>query len=117
MTGLTKCTRYYFRIEATNSVGTSVGAVKNFGSDCEPAVETQDATAIGATVAQLNSRINPGGRATTYHYEYRVRGSTGAFTSTSGLSLPDRHKRLRPQRRADLRLGEARRRTSSASSR
>jgi hypothetical protein len=88
VTGLTKCTTYFFRIEATNSVGTSVGVVKSFGSDCEPKVITEDATAVGPNGAQLNSKINPGGRATQYQYIYRVKG-TGPFLLTPLNALPD----------------------------
>ncbi len=81
--GLTKCTQYFFRIEATNSVGTSVGAVKTFETNCQPrSVLTLPVTGISPTSATFNARINPGGLATTYGYEYRVKAAT-PFVATA----------------------------------
>ena len=77
VTGLVKCTVYFFRIEATNSVGTSVGATKQFTTNCEPSsVETLPATGVSPNAATFNSRIHPGGLATSYVYEYRVKPAT-----------------------------------------
>ena len=81
--GLTKCTTYYFRISASNSFGTTDGAILAFKTDCQPTVLTLPATGISPNAATFNSRINPEGLATTYHYDYRVKG-TAAFTT-----LPD----------------------------
>lgn len=81
--GLTKCTTYRFRISATNSFGTTDGAILAFKTDCQPTVLTLPATGISPNAATFNSRINPEGLATTYHYDYRVKG-VAAFTT-----LPD----------------------------
>lgn len=88
--GLTKCTPYFFRVEATNSVGTSVGAIKTFTTNCEPrSVLTLPATGVSPDSATFNARINPGGLATTYVYEYRVKTSAPfsptAFSSTGAI--------------------------------
>lgn len=89
ISGLTACTTYFFRIEATNSVGTGVGETLSFRTNCAPAVETLPVTGIGPDAATFNSRINPGGLATTYQYQYRVKG-TVPFTSVppTPLDLP-----------------------------
>lgn len=76
--GLTPCTPYFFRIEATNTIPpTAVGATKQLRTNCAPTVETL-AAEPGSTSATFNSRINPEGAATTYHYEYGTVAS-GAF--------------------------------------
>jgi hypothetical protein len=88
VTGLAPCTTYFFRIEATNSVGTSVGVVKSFSTDCKPTATTLAVDAIGPTAAQFNARINPQGLATTYHYDYRVKGTTTFAQSPDGAAIP-----------------------------
>ncbi|MEA2130205.1 MAG: hypothetical protein QOJ85_3096 [Solirubrobacteraceae bacterium] len=80
ITGLTPCTTYHFRIEATNVEGTGVGSTRSFRTNCKPTVETLVATGVGAREATLNSRINPAGEDTQYHYEYGTVAS-GAFGS------------------------------------
>ncbi|MFP5361608.1 MAG: fibronectin type III domain-containing protein [Thermoleophilia bacterium] len=89
ISGLTACTTYHFRIEATNSVGTGTGEIRSFRTNCQPTVETLPVTGIGPTAATFNSRINPEGLATTYQYQYRVKG-TEPFTTVPAtpLALP-----------------------------
>jgi hypothetical protein len=77
ITGLTACTTYHFRIEATNAQGTGVGSTRSFRTNCKPTVETLVATGVGAHAATLNSRINPEGADTRYHYEYGTVASGG----------------------------------------
>ncbi len=77
VTGLTACTTYYFRIEATNTQSPTgpggpvptVGAPKSFKTDCPPTAITDPAAASKDT-ATFNSRINPNGGTTTYIYEF-----------------------------------------------
>jgi hypothetical protein len=87
ITGLSACNTYYFRIEATNSIGTSQGVVKSFSTDCKPIVETLPVTGISPTAATFNARINPQGLATTYLYEYRVKGTVPWVPSPAGASI------------------------------
>ena len=89
VTGLAACTTYYFRIEATNQVGTGVGEILSFRTNCKPTVVTLPVTGASPTAATFNSRINPEGLATTYQYEYRVKG-TAAWTKAPAapLNLP-----------------------------
>jgi hypothetical protein len=71
VTGLTKCTTYYFRIEASNSSGAAVTDLtpKSFTTDCGPLATTRPAV-VGTTSAILSSDINPRGSDTVYYYEY-----------------------------------------------
>lgn len=80
VSGLSACTEYFFRIEATNEVGTNVGQTRSFRTDCQPTAETLPVTGIGPNSATFNSRINPNGPETTYYYEYGTVES-GAFGS------------------------------------
>jgi hypothetical protein len=84
ITGLSACNTYYFRIEATNSIGTSQGAVKSFATDCKPTALTLPVTGISPTAATFNARINPQGLATAYLYEYRVKGAAAWTQSPAG---------------------------------
>ena len=86
VTGLTACTTYFFRIEATNSVGTGTGAIRSFRTNCKPTAVTLPVTGVGPNSATFNSRINPSGFATTYQYEYRVKG-TVPFTKVPATPL------------------------------
>jgi hypothetical protein len=87
ITGLSACNTYYFRIEATNSIGTSQGVVKSFSTACKPTALTLPVTGISPTAATFNARINPQGLATTYLYEYRVKGTVPWTMSPAGASI------------------------------
>ena len=68
-TGLTACTTYYFRIEATNAQGSDVGSTLSFKTACKPDVDTL-AVVYGTTSATFHSRVNPNSLDTTVWYEY-----------------------------------------------
>ena len=93
ITGLADCTTYFFQIEADNDQGPpGLGGIKSFRTDCKPTATTLGVNAIGTTQAQFNSTINPevfreDGPTTTYVYEYRVKDSGAAF-STSPPGAP-----------------------------
>ena len=110
VTGLLSCTTYYFRIAASNVVGTSTGGdILSFDTWCAPDVVTQPVTGYAPTAATFNSAINPRGLATTYFYEYRVKNVTtpGAWTSTATPDAAGGHDRHRAQQRRRRRPGEA----------
>ncbi len=86
VTGLTSCTTYRFRIEATNSFGTSAGDIRSFRTNCAPTALTLAVTGVGPGSATFNSVIDPEGLPASYHYEYRVKG-TAAFTSVPAAAL------------------------------
>jgi hypothetical protein len=79
VTGLTACTTYWFRIEATNAEGSDVGSTLSFKTACKPDVETL-AVVYGTTSATFHSRVNPNSLATIVWYEYGTVAS-GAFGS------------------------------------
>ena len=64
LTGLTPNTTYYFRVVATNSAGTTNGAILSFAtgtSGTAPGATTQDATSVTSSGATLNASVNPDG--------------------------------------------------------
>ena len=92
-------TTYYFRVAASNSVGTSKGSIFTFNTDAQPpTVTTQAATSITINGATLNANVNPNGLATYAFFEYGTDNSlVGASTITAhnmgsgspGLSISD----------------------------
>ncbi len=79
VSGLTACTTYYFRIEATNAQGSDVGSTLSFKTACKPDVDTL-AVVYGTTSATFHSRVNPNSLETKVWYEYGTVAS-GAFGS------------------------------------
>jgi len=72
VTGLTKGKKYYFRVVAKNSVGTSQGSSEVFRTTGlgQPTVETKAATEVSISTVTLNGVVNPEGYATEYRFEY-----------------------------------------------
>ncbi|HMF41847.1 MAG TPA: hypothetical protein VKQ32_14315 [Polyangia bacterium] len=71
VTGLSGGVTYYFCAIASNSAGTSFGAVLNFRVDTPaPIVSTEAATAVTATTATVNGSANPNGTDTTGWFRY-----------------------------------------------
>lgn len=92
ITGLTKNTTYYFRLVAENQFGrvngaqntvrTTEGVAAPVGS--VPRVQTEAATGIARTSANLKGQVNPNKASTQYWFEYGTSnnfGNTTAFTS------------------------------------
>ncbi len=68
-TGLSKGTAYYFRAVAESAAGTAEGEDKTFKLE-PPKATTEAATAVEATQALLNAKVDPEGSATSYWFEY-----------------------------------------------
>lgn len=68
--GLTQGTTYYYCAIATNSEGTSYGAVLSFTTSQPPIVATAPATPVTGTGATLNGSADPAGLATTAWFRY-----------------------------------------------
>jgi len=87
LTGLTTGTKYYFRVVATNSAGTSKGAPASFTTNTlSPTVQTNPATSVTTNGAVLNGDVNPNGLATTYHFEWGTDNTFTTFNATPVLS-------------------------------
>jgi len=79
LTGLASNTKYYYAAYATNSVGTSYGAINSFYTlALVPAVPTVD----GATASTLNVTVNTGGNNTDTLYAIQEAG--GLYVQADG---------------------------------
>jgi phosphodiesterase/alkaline phosphatase D-like protein len=58
-------TTYYFRVVASNSVGTSYGSILSFTPIAAPTVTIRAATSIGETTTTINAKVNSNGGNTT----------------------------------------------------
>ncbi len=90
LSGLSENTTHYFRTLAQNSHGITRGSVLSFTTDAQiqppgmvPLAQTDSATAIGQSTAQLNGSVNPEGAQTSTWFEYGTSVSLG-----STFSLP-----------------------------
>ncbi|MEA2446150.1 MAG: hypothetical protein QOJ12_3442, partial [Thermoleophilales bacterium] len=71
LTSLTPGTTYKYRVRAQNSAGTTVSSAGQFTTPvAAPTATTNAATGILAHRATANADLNPGGGATTVHFEY-----------------------------------------------
>ena len=87
VSGLTPGQTYYFALVATNSSGTSDGALQLFTTgQASAAATTGQASAIGSTTATLTGSVNPGALDTTDHFEY---GTSAAALSSSTPTFDD----------------------------
>jgi hypothetical protein len=81
-------TTYYFRVAASNSVGTSKGDILTFNTVAQlPLVTTQAATSVTINGATLNANVNPNGLATTAFFEYGTDNTMGVISTTTPKSM------------------------------
>jgi lysophospholipase L1-like esterase len=83
LSGLIPGTTYYFRVAATNSAGTSKGAIFSFATPVSPAATTDVPTSITTTSAIFNGTVNPNGLSTTAWFEYGPDPSLSSWTNTA----------------------------------
>lgn len=90
ITGLTPSMLYYYRLTATNSIGTTNSATKTFTTSATanppqptaaPTAATVAANGIERTSATIGGNVNPKGSATSYWFEYGTTDSLGIATS------------------------------------
>lgn len=65
ITGLTQGTTYYFRVKATNNVGSTSGSILSFIPIGPPVVTIVAASSIAETTARLNATVNAQGGTTS----------------------------------------------------
>jgi hypothetical protein len=70
LTGLTRGTKYYYRVTATNAGGTAFGAEESFLSSKHPGLQVLPVSDISRSGATLNATIQPNESATKYWFEY-----------------------------------------------
>lgn len=90
ITALTPSTLYYYRLTATNSLGTTNSATKTFNTSATgtpppvtaaPTAATVAATNIDRNSADISGNVNPKGSPTSYWFEYGTTDSLGIATS------------------------------------
>jgi hypothetical protein len=87
LTGLTTGTKYYYRVVATNSAGTSRGLTASFTTNTQaPTVVTDPASPVGTDNALLKGTVNPNGLATTYHFEWGTSSTLATYDNTPTVS-------------------------------
>lgn len=87
LTGLSAATTYYFRVEASNSAGTTRGSILNFTTGAATTVTTLPVSSLGAIDATLNGSVTPNGLATNAWFEYGTDPTLTTSTSTASQSL------------------------------
>ena len=81
-------TTYYFRVAATNSVGTSKGSILTFNTVAQPpSVTTAAATSVTINGATLEGTVAPNGLATTARFEYGTDPLLSTITTTPSQNI------------------------------
>ncbi len=76
---------YHFRLVATNSAGTRLGADATFVTAEPPSVQTTAASSVGSTSVQLNASVNPNGGTTKLVFEYGTTIEYGSKTKPANV--------------------------------
>jgi sugar lactone lactonase YvrE len=86
LTGLAPGTVYHFRVVATNAQGTTTGGDQTLQTVPAVQIDTVSAAGLTTTAADLEARINPGGLATSYHFEWGTDTSYGTSVPAADAS-------------------------------
>jgi len=85
--GLTPHTEYTACLITTNQYGSETGAPQSFTTlIAEPGIVSESASEVTSTSVVLNTEIDPGGGATTYHFEYIDRAGYEAALAESAAN-------------------------------
>jgi hypothetical protein len=85
LSGLRPATAYNYRLVASNKVGATVSSnEESFNTPPAPPLVNESASDVHSESAKLSANINPGGAATTYHFEY----GTASCASNPCVSTP-----------------------------
>jgi hypothetical protein len=85
--GLTASTTYHFRVVASNTAGSTMGADRTFTTltpTGPPVVITRAATNVTPSSAMLNGSLDPHGLSTTVHFQY---GTTASYGSNTPMQI------------------------------
>ncbi len=91
ISGLTINTKYHFRVVAANSDGTTTGDDTTFTTQDAAAIDSQSASNIGSTYAELDTQVNPLGTDTSCEFQYvddTAFQATGYTTATTVACTP-----------------------------
>ena len=83
LTGLSPGTTYYYRLDAYNAAGTTLGVTRTFVTSGAPVVLNDAGTATSPSTAALTGSLNPDGLDTTYTFDY---GTTTAYGSSTPVA-------------------------------
>ena len=88
VSGWSPGTTYYFRVAASNAVGTAKGSILSVGTSTDaPTAATNAATSVTSDGATLNGGVNPNGAATTAWFEWGTGPTLATFSVTSSQSM------------------------------
>ncbi len=76
LSGLQTGTTYHYRLTAGNATGGGTGGDQTFATVQPPSIDGLNSSAVTATTADLEAKINPNGAETTCFFEY---GATSAY--------------------------------------
>ncbi len=82
ISGLATSTTYHYRLVASNSTGTTLGADRTLTTVGPPAVVTGSAQGVGSTTLTLTGTVDPRGRSTNWHFQYGTATSYGSNTAS-----------------------------------
>ena len=91
LTALTSKTKYYYRVQATNSAGTTSGAIKSFtttaATSAKPTATTGAASSITAATATISASVNPNGADTHSLFAWGTSSTLSGATKTANVDL------------------------------
>ncbi len=88
--GLTTGTTYYYRICASNSLGTAASSIGSFTTSSPgspPVASTLPATSVSATGGTLNANVTANGLPTNAWFEWGTDPTLSTYSSTSAQSI------------------------------
>ncbi len=85
VSGLTTGTTYYFRVVATNAIGTVTGDTLAFKPLSGPKVSAQKPSDVTATSVTLHGKVNPSGSPTQAWWEWGANGTLDHSTAPQDL--------------------------------
>lgn len=86
ISGLAANSAYHYRLVAVSGANTLISTDKSFSTPGPPLILEASATDVGEEAATLGAQVNPGGSATTFHFEYGLDSSYGSRLPASDLS-------------------------------